>query len=39
MPRRIVTVTLSADHRAADGRVASRFLDAFRTFTEQPETP
>lgn len=38
VPRQIVTVTLSADHRVADGRQAARFLAAFNTALQNPET-
>ncbi|MFN3226343.1 MAG: dihydrolipoamide acetyltransferase family protein [Hyphomicrobiales bacterium] len=37
-PRATVTVTLSLDHRIGDGRQASRFLDAFESFMQAPET-
>ena len=34
--RSVTTVTLSADHRAIDGAVAARFLQALRTHCEAP---
>jgi pyruvate dehydrogenase E2 component (dihydrolipoamide acetyltransferase) len=37
VPRRVVTATLSADHRVADGRLAARFLAAFETALATPE--
>ncbi|GAB5512147.1 MAG: pyruvate dehydrogenase complex dihydrolipoamide acetyltransferase [Hyphomicrobiales bacterium] len=37
-PRQTVTVTLSLDHRVGDGRQAARFLAAFETFMQSPET-
>lgn len=37
-PRQTVTLTLSLDHRVGDGRQAARFLDAFETFMQTPET-
>lgn len=36
--RPILTVTLSADHRATDGGTGSRFLSAVKTFLEKPQT-
>lgn len=38
VPRRVITLTLSADHRVADGRQASAFVDAFQTALAPPET-
>ncbi|MGI1662568.1 dihydrolipoamide acetyltransferase family protein [Palleronia sp. KMU-117] len=38
VPRTVVSVSLSVDHRVCDGRQASAFLDAFRTFIAQPES-
>ena len=35
--RRIVTVTLAADHRATDGASGSRFLRATADLLEHPE--
>ncbi|MNT87804.1 Dihydrolipoyllysine-residue acetyltransferase component of pyruvate dehydrogenase complex [compost metagenome] len=32
----VMTVTLSADHRAVDGAVGARWLAAFRTLIENP---
>jgi pyruvate dehydrogenase E2 component (dihydrolipoamide acetyltransferase) len=37
-PRATVSVTLSLDHRIGDGRQAARFLDAFESFMQAPET-
>ena len=37
IPRQVVTVTLAADHRVADGRLAAKFLNVFETFICQPE--
>jgi pyruvate dehydrogenase E2 component (dihydrolipoamide acetyltransferase) len=34
----VMTVTLSLDHRIADGAAGARFLQAFRRFIEQPAT-
>jgi pyruvate dehydrogenase E2 component (dihydrolipoamide acetyltransferase) len=34
--RTMMTVTLSCDHRAVDGALGARFLDAFKAFVEQP---
>jgi pyruvate dehydrogenase E2 component (dihydrolipoamide acetyltransferase) len=39
VPRRVITLTLSADHRVADGRQASAFMEAFQTDLAPPETP
>jgi pyruvate dehydrogenase E2 component (dihydrolipoamide acetyltransferase) len=39
VPRQVITLILSADHRAADGRQAAAFVDAFRTALAPPETP
>jgi pyruvate dehydrogenase E2 component (dihydrolipoamide acetyltransferase) len=36
--RRVVTVTLAADHRASDGHVGARFLTALARALERPET-
>ncbi len=35
--RPVVTVTLSADHRATDGATGSRFLMAIKTYLNKPE--
>lgn len=37
VPRRVVTATLSADHRVSDGRQAARFLSCFETLIQSPE--
>lgn len=37
-PRRVMTVTLSADHRVSDGRQASQFLAEFTAAITNPET-
>jgi pyruvate dehydrogenase E2 component (dihydrolipoamide acetyltransferase) len=34
----VMTVTLSVDHRAVDGAVGARFLDAFKGYIENPIT-
>jgi pyruvate dehydrogenase E2 component (dihydrolipoyllysine-residue acetyltransferase) len=34
--RTMMTATLSCDHRAVDGALGARFLDAFKVFVEQP---
>ena len=39
LPRQVITLILSADHRAADGRQAAAFIDAFRSALAPPETP
>ncbi len=36
-PRPMLTVTLSADHRAVDGAVAGAFLATFKQLVEEPE--
>ncbi|WP_280449563.1 2-oxo acid dehydrogenase subunit E2 [Nocardia brasiliensis] len=36
MTRKILRVTLSADHRAVDGAVAARFLAQLKDLLEQP---
>ncbi len=36
-PRHVVTITLSADHRANDGRQAARFIAAFESQLSAPE--
>jgi pyruvate dehydrogenase E2 component (dihydrolipoamide acetyltransferase) len=35
--RRIMSATLSADHRAVDGADAARFLSTFKTLLQEPE--
>ncbi|UWQ56531.1 dihydrolipoamide acetyltransferase family protein [Leisingera caerulea] len=37
VPRRVVTVTVAADHRVSGGRQAARFLSEFETLVSQPE--
>jgi pyruvate dehydrogenase E2 component (dihydrolipoamide acetyltransferase) len=37
MPRTLVTVSVSADHRAVDGRRAGQFLAAIERWLQQPE--
>ncbi|MBY6069402.1 2-oxo acid dehydrogenase subunit E2 [Leisingera aquaemixtae] len=37
VPRRVVTVTVAADHRVSGGRQAARFLSEFETLISQPE--
>jgi pyruvate dehydrogenase E2 component (dihydrolipoamide acetyltransferase) len=32
----MMTVTLSCDHRVIDGATGARFLQAFKTFIEDP---
>ncbi|NKX45699.1 dihydrolipoamide acetyltransferase family protein [Roseicyclus persicicus] len=39
VPRRVVTLTLSADHRVSDGRTAARFVAAFAEQVQTPEEP
>jgi len=36
--RPVLTITLSADHRATDGATGSRFLMALKNYLQQPET-
>jgi pyruvate dehydrogenase E2 component (dihydrolipoamide acetyltransferase) len=36
VPRRVMTVTVSADHRAVDGADVARFLDTFKSGMEHP---
>jgi pyruvate dehydrogenase E2 component (dihydrolipoamide acetyltransferase) len=38
-PRRVVRLTVSADHRVNDGRQAARFIAAFADALTHPETP
>jgi pyruvate dehydrogenase E2 component (dihydrolipoamide acetyltransferase) len=37
VPRHVVTLTLSADHRVSDGRQAARFIGAFEDLIQRPE--
>ncbi|UWQ64827.1 2-oxo acid dehydrogenase subunit E2 (plasmid) [Leisingera caerulea] len=37
VPRRVVTVTVAADHRVSGGRQAARFLSEFESLVSQPE--
>ena len=37
VPRRVVTVTLSVDHRVSDGRQAARFITEFETRIKDPD--
>jgi pyruvate dehydrogenase E2 component (dihydrolipoamide acetyltransferase) len=37
VPRSVVTVCVSADHRVADGRQISRFITEFETLLQRPE--
>ncbi|MEX0302861.1 MAG: dihydrolipoamide acetyltransferase family protein [Leisingera sp.] len=37
VPRRVLTVTVAADHRVSGGRQAARFLSEFETLISQPE--
>lgn len=36
-PRSVVTLTVSADHRVADGRQSARFIAAFEALLQSPE--
>jgi pyruvate dehydrogenase E2 component (dihydrolipoamide acetyltransferase) len=38
VPRSVVTLTLSADHRVSDGRQAARFIAEFEARIQSPET-
>jgi pyruvate dehydrogenase E2 component (dihydrolipoamide acetyltransferase) len=38
VPRNVVTLTISADHRVSDGRQVARFITAFETLLQTPET-
>lgn len=38
VPRSVVTLTLSADHRVSDGRQATRFVSEFETLIQEPES-
>ncbi len=33
----VMTVTLTCDHRVVDGAIGARFLDAFKSYVEDPE--
>lgn len=35
--RPVLTATLAADHRATDGRLGARFLEAFNNYLQKPE--
>jgi pyruvate dehydrogenase E2 component (dihydrolipoamide acetyltransferase) len=37
VPRHVVTLTLSADHRVSDGRQGARFIAAFEDLIQRPE--
>lgn len=37
VPRTVVTICVSADHRVADGRQIARFITAFETLMQAPE--
>jgi pyruvate dehydrogenase E2 component (dihydrolipoamide acetyltransferase) len=37
VPRNVVTLTLSADHRVSDGRQVARFIAEFETLMQEPE--
>ena len=37
IPRQVVTVTLAADHRVADGRIAAKFMTEFEVLISSPE--
>jgi pyruvate dehydrogenase E2 component (dihydrolipoamide acetyltransferase) len=39
VPRRLVTVTLAADHRVSDGRRGAKFLAEIARLLGEPETP
>ncbi|MDG4647841.1 dihydrolipoamide acetyltransferase family protein [Roseibacterium sp. SDUM158017] len=39
VPRHVVTLTVSADHRVSDGRQAARFVAAFEQAVQTPEEP
>lgn len=36
-PRHVITLTLSADHRVSDGRVAAKYIAEFETLIASPE--
>ena len=38
VPRSVMSVTASADHRAVDGALVASFLGTFKALVEQPET-
>lgn len=38
VPRSVVTLTVSADHRVNDGRQVARFISEFETLIQEPET-
>lgn len=38
VPRNIVTLTMSADHRVSDGRQVARFISEIETLIQAPET-
>ncbi len=38
VPRTMMSITLTCDHRAVDGAVGAQFLAAFKTFIEDPAT-
>lgn len=37
VPRQVVTLTVSADHRVSDGRQVARFITAFEKLVQSPE--
>ena len=37
VPGTVITISVSADHRVADGRQIARFITAFETFVQTPE--
>jgi len=39
VPRRVLTVTVSADHRVSDGRQVARFIAEFARSVQTPEEP
>jgi len=38
VPRSVVTLTMSADHRVSDGRQVARFIAEFETLIQAPES-
>lgn len=38
VPRSVVTLTMSADHRVSDGRQVARFISEFETLIQAPES-
>ena len=38
LPRHVVTLTMSADHRVSDGRQVARFINAFEDLIQKPES-